>query len=114
MILGSASFTRTRYAASTVVNGEPVAGATTTTTITGSVQPLTGREVERLPEGVRQRVTLKIYTTAELRAADPTTSPKRRGDEVTVDGEVFEVTEVSQHTQLLPHYRAYLMRRATP
>jgi hypothetical protein len=83
MILGSASFTRTRYAASTVVNGRTVNGATTTSTITGSVQPLTGREVERLPEGVRQRVTLKIYTTAELRAritARPDRAAARNAD----------------------------------
>ena len=114
MILGTESISVRRYGARTIVNGRQVDGAVTTTTIKGSVQPTKGRDVEHLPEGQRQSVERKVYTRSELLAADPTTTPPRQSDELLINDETYEVVEVQWHRAILPHYRALLMRRATP
>lgn len=41
-----------------------------TSTIRGSIQPLTNREVDLLPEGERWQDTRKLYTRATLRVVD--------------------------------------------
>lgn len=53
MILGSSVFTVTRSAAGAFVDGFYVAGATTTWSVRGSLQPLNERELQLLPEASR-------------------------------------------------------------
>jgi hypothetical protein len=108
MIVGAVAVTRRRYAAATIVARRAVAGAHTDSTIMASVQPVNGADTEHLPEGQRARVQLKVYTTTDLRGADA----GQQADDLVIDGEVLEVVEVQQHTAVLPHYRALLMRRA--
>lgn len=116
-LLGAQTLTRRRFAAGTkVALGSPgagsyVQGASTDTTFSGSVQPLNGRDLQVLEEGVRERVTLKVYcATDTLRTADQEagTSP----DLVVIASGVFagtyQVAAVAQQTALLPHDRAYL------
>jgi len=114
MILGTEPITVRRFGARTIVGGRQVDGEVTTTIINASVQPTKGRDVEHLPEGQRQSVEQKVYTRTELLAADPTTTPPRQSDELLIDGETYEVVEVHRQRTILPHYRALLMRRATP
>lgn len=54
-----------------------------------SVQPATGRQVMRLPEGLRSDETIALWTSTRLRGAlEEDTS---RGDRLTWQGRVYEV-----------------------
>lgn len=87
------TYTVTRRAASTYSNGVRVAGSTSTLSITASVQPVTGRELERLPEGMRTTEVVKLYTTTALRTAD-----SGDPDHISIDGETYEVQLVERWT----------------
>lgn len=77
--------------------------------VTGSFQPLKGREREALPEGVRQSETIKLYTRDDLRTADQHAGTP--ADEIEYDGREFVVIMVSKHVHLIPHYKAILQRK---
>lgn len=61
-----ADLTVTRAAAPTLVKGRSVAGLTSTFPIKGSVQPLTDKEIQFLPEGLRATATWALFTDAVL------------------------------------------------
>lgn len=88
-----------------------------------SVQPATPDEIQALPEGVRARETLALYTTTELRTAtnprldageDPIPAASPRGavpaDLVIVRGEVYEVVSIERWARIRPHYKAIAVR----
>lgn len=52
------------------VTGLPVAGTVTTFTEKGNVQPLTGKDLQQVPEGERELEQLIIYTKFQLQNAD--------------------------------------------
>lgn len=111
MILGSQPVTRQRFAAGAVsAAGRWTEGATTSTTILASVQPATGRQLQRLPEGLRERVELMAFTETELRTADQATGLS--ADRIVVDGETYQVAHVRHWPTFgpLPHYEAALER----
>ncbi len=58
--------------APTAVNGRFAAPEESRRTIRAHVQPVSGRELQRLPEGLRDRFTIRVWTDAELRIADQT------------------------------------------
>lgn len=66
---GDGAYTVTRRASSTLVMGRTVDGATSTFPITASVQPVSGRELRLVPEGMRADDARVIYTATRL---DPT------------------------------------------
>lgn len=106
------TYTVTRRGASSFAagTGEPVAGSTSTFTSVASVQPFPGREAKNLPEGIETHDARVMFAEELLRAADDRT--KTQADRVTVDGDVFEVLKVEPWGgNLLPHYRATLVRR---
>lgn len=78
----------------------------------GSVQPLSGRERQELPEGDRQRVTLKVYTTSAVFTANQYTDTPE--DVIVIDGERFRVYQVETHgmANLIPHAKVYLVRES--
>jgi len=47
-------------------DGRLVPGSTTALVITASIQPLEGRDLLRLPEGLRTKELLKIYSSTQL------------------------------------------------
>jgi len=105
--------TRRRFAAgSRGADGRYVLGASTDTTIRAGIQPVSGRKLERLPEGLRQTVTHLAFTETELRTADQITGLP--ADQVVYGGETFEVERVDPWPSAgpLPHYEAYLRRAA--
>ena len=101
-------YTVTRSANGTYVNGRLVAGAPSTFSIEASIQPVTGRELQALPEAYHGEEVKVIYTVTELLAA-PTP------DVVTIDGEAWEVFKC-QRWQAFggTHYRAHAARSETP
>lgn len=77
MILGARSHTVSRVAAGThsLTTGAFTDGATSTFSVIGSWQPISGREQERLPEGYRTRQAAKLFCDA----AQPELYPVRVG-----------------------------------
>jgi len=89
-LLGSGTYTVTRPSAATsLVDGRRVAPATTTFTVVASVQPSSGRSIDRLPEGLRARESMDVWTATKLQPASPETGLE--GDRIAIDGSVYEV-----------------------
>lgn len=106
--LGSRSLVRRSYAAgSRGSDGRWIEGSTTTTTITGSLQPLNGNELQTLAEGERQRKSRKVYTTTALSAGS--VSAGTRADQIVDGSDVWDVRSVSVWDAVLGHYKAILL-----
>lgn len=74
------------------VAGEYRDGGLTTFGVDGSVQPLTAREIELLPEGIRQRAQFKLYVAeGQPRMKVAGNDGADLGDLLAVDGTWFEV-----------------------
>jgi hypothetical protein len=96
-------------AAGTVVDGNPVPGAITTSSIQASVQPLKSEEVKNLPEGRRCRTPFWVITDTFMDVGSSNTP-----DIVVVDGEDYEIEQRDQwQNGVIPHYR-YLILKAQP
>lgn len=76
--------------------------------MTGNVQPAGPRELERLPEGERDRETLVIYTRAPLRVGDEGTGTA--ADIVVYGGARYTVSAVEPW----PGYTRALAQRERP
>jgi len=73
------------------------------------VQPMTGRDLETLPEGRRQDHVIKLYTDVRLLVSDD--HAKERADVLTIDGEFFEVIHSENWQGLgLTHHKAFAAR----
>lgn len=86
-----------RGSAGTSVKGRFTAGSTSDTTgVVASVQPITGKELERLPEGIRSHRPAKLYTETQILQVDvgAGTPP----DQIIWDSETWEVHNVELHT----------------
>lgn len=94
-----------RYPAGAYVDGQWTAGTPTTLTVIAVVQPMTARERLLLPESVRSRAAVKLYTDAAMTPADETT--QRTGDRFSWDGRTWEVFETAhQAAGTLAHYKS--------
>lgn len=91
------SYKVTRRARAAPVNGKYVPGIATTFNITASIQPATGRDLLRLPEGRRVLETRVIYTVTKLSAGGQY-SPNE-ADMVLIDGAPWEIQAVAQWAQ---------------
>lgn len=95
---GGTTLTVTRRAPGTLNKGRHTAGDATTHVISANVQPASGRDLLRLPEGLRTRETIAIWTAGDLRTVDESTSLP--ADVVAYDGASYEVQLVETWTVL--------------
>jgi len=102
------SVTLTVWAAGSYVSGRWVAGSSSTAPITASVQPAGPRDLLHLPEGDRTKGAVKIYTDAELSEGDE--SAGLVPDQITWNGEQWEVQKVWRHALGLGHHKAMALR----
>lgn len=101
--------TRIRYSAGAYANGVWTDGSETESDITASVQPVSGDDLLRMPEGLRTRDVVAIYTADSLRTANETDGIA--ADHVVHQDEEYEITSVERWTlPMLPHYRAIGVR----
>lgn len=106
---GTYSVTRTAAGAYTV--GRYAAGGTSTFSIEASVQPVTGRDLKKVPEGHHADELRIVYTTTELRTRAPGSEP----DVVTIDSEPWHVVRFERWQAFGgTHFRAWCARRVTP
>jgi len=111
-LLGSTTLTVTRDAG-TYVDGDWVP-STSTLTIRGSLQPISGRERQSLPEGYRSPGRFKLYTRAVLQGAVGGDAG-HNADLITYRGSVFEVASIedwTEHRASTAHHQYLLLARA--
>jgi hypothetical protein len=107
----SGQYTVTRHAAESYVDGLLVAGSTSTFSITASVQPVTGRELQTLPEAQHGREVRVVFTTAELRTRQAGNAP----DTIEIDGETWAVERQEGWNAFGGyHSRAFITRMEIP
>ena len=111
-LLGRQTHTLERTAAGSYVAGVWTVGAPASSTFTGSLQPLSGRELERLPEGLRTRATSQLFTDPDVQLLTVELSTAKQADVVvTPTGRRFEIVAVEDwtaHSARTAHYR-YLL-----
>jgi hypothetical protein len=93
-------------------DGKITPSAATTSTIKMSIQPLSGQEVLRLPDGLRNKTVMKGYSYSVLQAGDEINGIVP--DKI-IDGSItYEVNDLqfyeSSNLSLTPHYRSTLVR----
>lgn len=105
--------TITRQNPGSRVNGRWVDPEPTVFEMKVAVQPANPKELVHLPEGDRLRGSIKIYSEAELRTANPRT--KTRADVVTYRGEDYEVKSTDLYAGFgLSAYKAIAVRLDEP
>lgn len=87
-------------------DGRLDAPTTSTLNVTACVQPLTGRELQKLPEGMQTQELLSIWSPVELRTQGSGQDP----DLVTIEGEAWEVQKVERWSTLGAYWRAILAK----
>jgi hypothetical protein len=100
------TYTVTRGASPTFVDGVAVSGSTSTFTLNASVQPLDEIQIRRLPEGQRTDDYRAVYTDTQLNTTESTQIP----DTLVIDGDVFQVT-TSERYQELGNYFCSVVQR---
>jgi len=109
VIIGLQTVSLTRYPIGTRgTDGRFVPGTAVVTSIEATVQPASGRDMQTLPEGERQKRGIKLYTTTLLKLADQ--DAKRLADRIAYDSETFEVRHVEEQPRIIPHYKALALR----
>lgn len=73
--------------------------------IIASVQPMGGNEIMRLPEHLRTKELVKVYSNVALRTADE--KNQLPPDTIDFNGKLYEVQNVSTYGMetKLPHYK---------
>ena len=72
-VFNTQTFSRVRVTGKTIdsTTGYVTAGTSTTTSnLTGNIQPAGKKEIERLPEGLQSKESILIITTTELKVND--------------------------------------------
>lgn len=103
--LGTGTYEVTRYS-STTTGGRVSTAVASTFEIEAHVQPLTGREIDRLPELLRARETRAVFTTTALRTGYTGQQP----DRITINGAAWEVEKVEPWDTLGGYHRAIVAR----
>ena len=113
-LIGGDTYTVTRKAAGSYVDGEWVSGADSTFEIFASVQPMSGDEMQRESEGLRATHGVKIYARLDviLRTVEDAgagATPGLEADVITYEGRDYQIQRILPWTSraLLPH-RKYI------
>lgn len=80
-------------------------------TFIGTIQPLTGKQFDRLPEERRERAGYNVFTATALRSLEDGANP----DQVYAFGRWHEVVAVEPwQNGILPHYKAIIQQVLDP
>lgn len=102
-VFQSGTYTFTRTAKGSFTNGRYTKGATSNFSAIASIQPVTGRELQALPEAYHEKEVKIVFTKTALQAG---THP----DQVTIDSVLYEVFKVEKWDAFGDtHYRASIV-----
>ncbi len=101
------TYSVTRTAAGSNATGVYTPGSASTLSITASVQPITGEDVKRLPEGVSTEGLIKLWTTTALKTPRDV-SGSSGGDTISFSGRTYMVESVSDWNTVGGYYEAVL------
>jgi hypothetical protein len=94
------------------VDGRFVAGSETSTTIIASVQRLSMRDRELLPEGFRASETLKIYTEIQnIDLIENDVSPIEEACEFEYKGKRYAILASERWDYLIPHWKVTVVAK---
>jgi len=100
------TYTVTRTSAATSYSdGKRATPSTSTLSVTGVVQPVPGQELNRLPEGLRDRDVRVFWTTVALQggsAVEP--------DRVAIGSDTWQVEECRDWTGLGNYFRSIIRK----
>lgn len=114
-LLGATTITVERSTI-TYANGIATRSTPEVLTIEASVQESNQRDLQYLPEGLRSRQLIKVYTRQPLRVggpADPVTGIIQAHDVLVIDGDTYEVVSTSSWQRMgggVNHYKAFASR----
>lgn len=110
--LGRDEFTVKRRADGEFINGryERPTDADTEFPATGSMQVMTPRELQILPEATRARETRKLYTTCELKAGGTSAVKGKEPDHIVYQGTEYEVQAVGDWQQQGNYFKYLLVK----
>ena len=95
------------------IDGRWISGSETPMTISATVQPVGGRDLNILPSGLKHEHTFKVITETELYAGEDEieSAQKREPDRVILaDGEYRVVKVVPHQGGVLNHYSCFVTR----
>lgn len=103
-----------RFSAGSYVNGVWVEGTPTDSTITASIQPITGEEMQELPLARRESESYKMYTSTKVETVEEAGS-NLNADRVLFNGKEFEVHLVNpwqnnSNFNIVNHYEYFILR----
>jgi hypothetical protein len=107
-LLSSGTYAVTRRGPAAFTAGRAVQAAPTTLTITASVQPIRGRELDRLEELYRTRELQALWTATELRTA----GAAGEADTVEIGGASWQVQSVESWAELGGYWKVLVARMA--
>lgn len=100
-LLGAATYTITRPGAATYgADGLLAPAASSSVTIHASIQPMSQRQLQRAPEGVRASKGIRIF--AQLSPDIQTADILQLADLITYEGTVYQVRLVNPFNALMP------------
>jgi hypothetical protein len=108
-LIGTVTYTVTRKAAPSLVKGKRVAGTTSALTIEALVHPVAGRELQRLPEGLRSREVISIFSKTELRTVQVVAGAETacEADSIRYQGRDYEIQVVEPWDETGGFFRYY-------
>lgn len=105
--IATGTYTVTRYTSPGYVNGRAQPAVASTFGVLGCLQPLSGRQLDRLPENLRGREVMSLYCTVELKTGGEGVQP----DVVAADGATWQVQQVERWATLGNYYRVLLCKQ---
>jgi hypothetical protein len=87
-------------------SGVKTAPTTATFSISGLFHPAAGRDLQRLPEGMRTREVRVLLTPTLLRGAGGGFEP----DLITADGDTWEVSMVERYAEIANYWRVIVLK----
>ena len=109
MILGQETLSVSRDPGGSFVDGRYVRGTPSVISIEAGVQSLGGKELQVLPEGLRERDSRFLLTETELQTVSKNTNPPVDADVVTIDGKEYRVHQVMPVRSVIPHWEVIVI-----
>lgn len=93
---------RIRASAPAIERGRVVPDADAEADFVANVQPTSGRDLQRLPEGARSSETITVWSKTELRTA----TSNAPADRVRYRGRIYEAQSLEDWSQLGGYFKA--------